>query len=55
MVAVWAEADLVVADQFRDGNVPAKQEPLICAKLALTSLCGLLWLNCFQVKRAQER
>jgi hypothetical protein len=25
MVAVWAELDLVVADEFRDGNVPAKQ------------------------------
>ena len=23
---LWAEADLIVADQFRDGNVPAKQE-----------------------------
>ncbi len=34
MVAVWAEADLVLADEFRDGNVPAKQDPLTCAKLA---------------------
>jgi hypothetical protein len=34
MVAVWAEADLVLADEFRDGNVPAKQEPLTCAQLA---------------------
>ena len=24
MVAVWAEADLIVADEFRDGNVPAQ-------------------------------
>jgi len=38
MVAVWAEADLVVADEFRDGNVPAKQEPLTCAKLAFGAL-----------------
>src|SRR5208283_5140556 len=38
MVAVWAEADLVLADEFRDGNVPAKQEPLTCAKLALAAL-----------------
>lgn len=38
MVAVWAEADLVVADQFRDGNVPAKQEPLTCAQLAFAAL-----------------
>ena len=27
MVAVWAELDLVLADEFRDGNVPAKQAP----------------------------
>src|SRR5713101_6825572 len=38
MVAVWAEADLVLADQFRDGNVPAKQDPLTCAKLAFAAL-----------------
>jgi hypothetical protein len=38
MVAVWAEADLVVADEFRDGNVPAKQAPLTCAKLAFAAL-----------------
>jgi hypothetical protein len=38
MVAVWAEADLVLADEFRDGNVPAQQEPLSCAKLAFAAL-----------------
>jgi len=38
MVAVWAEADLVLADEFRDGNVPANQEPLACAKLAFAAL-----------------
>jgi hypothetical protein len=38
MVAVWAEADLVVADEFRDGNVPAKQEPLTCAQMAFEAL-----------------
>ena len=38
MVAVWAEADLVLADEFRDGNVPAKQSPLHCAKLAFAAL-----------------
>lgn len=38
MVAVWAEADLVLADEFRDGNVPAKQDPLNCAKLAFAAL-----------------
>lgn len=38
MVAVWAEADLVLADEFRDGNVPAMQEPLNCAKLGFAAL-----------------
>lgn len=38
MVAVWAELDLVLADEFRDGNVPAKQAPLTCAKLAFAAL-----------------
>jgi hypothetical protein len=27
MLAVWAETGLVLADQFRDGNVPAQMEP----------------------------
>jgi hypothetical protein len=38
MVALWAEADLVLADEFRDGNVSAQQEPLTCAKLAFAAL-----------------
>ena len=38
MVAVWAEADLILADEFRDGNVPAMQNPLTCAKLAFAAL-----------------
>jgi hypothetical protein len=38
MLAVWAEADLVLADEFRDGNVPAKQAPLTCAKMAFAAL-----------------
>lgn len=38
MVAVWAEADLVLADEFRDGNVPARQEPVNCARLAFAAL-----------------
>ena len=38
MLAVWAEADLVLADEFRDGNVPARQEPLTCAKRAFSAL-----------------
>jgi len=38
MVAVWAEADLVLADEIRDGNVPAQPKPLTCAKLAFAAL-----------------
>lgn len=38
MLAVWAEADLVVADEFRDGNVPAIQEPLNCCRMAFEAL-----------------
>src|SRR5712691_6274162 len=38
MVAMWAEADLVVADEFRDGNVPARQAPLTCAQMAFAAL-----------------
>jgi len=38
MIAVWAEADLIVADQFRDGNVPANQEPLSCCRMAFQGL-----------------
>ena len=38
MVAVWAELDLVLADEYRDGNVPAKQDPLTCAQLAFAAL-----------------
>ena len=40
LVAVWAEADLVLADEWREGNVPANQEPLNCAQLAFAALPG---------------
>jgi hypothetical protein len=32
MLAVWAEMDAVLADEFRDGNVPAMMAPLAVAK-----------------------
>jgi hypothetical protein len=28
MLVLWAEMNVVVADQCRDGNVPAQQAPL---------------------------
>jgi len=37
-VAVWAEADLVLADEFRDGNVPAGMAPLRLAQQAFAAL-----------------
>jgi len=38
MLAVWAEMDLVLADEFRDGNVPALLRPLTVAKAAFAAL-----------------
>jgi len=38
MLALWAEMDLVLADEFRDGNVPAQQEPLPVARRAFQAL-----------------
>jgi hypothetical protein len=38
MVAHWAEADLILASEFRDGNVPARQSPLNCAQMAFSAL-----------------
>jgi len=38
MLAVWAETNLVLADEFRDGNVPAMMDPLRVAKRAFAAL-----------------
>ena len=38
MTAVWAELNRVVADQFRDGNVPARVAPLPVAQAAFAAL-----------------
>ena len=38
MLALWAEMNVIVADQFRDGNVPALQNPLGVARCAFQSL-----------------
>ena len=38
MLAVWAEMDLVLADEFRDGNVPAAMKPLAVARAAFAAL-----------------
>ena len=38
MLAVWAEMNLVLADEFRDGNVPAQMEPRRVAQRAFAAL-----------------
>jgi hypothetical protein len=38
MVAMWAETGLILADEFRDGNVPAQSAPLTCAQAAFAAL-----------------
>jgi len=38
MLAVWAETNVVLADEFRDGNVPAMMDPLTVAKKAFAAL-----------------
>ena len=40
MLAAWAETGLVLADQFRDGNVPAQMEPREVAQRAFAALPG---------------
>ena len=38
LLVAWAEADLVVADEFREGNVPARQSPLPCVRAGFAAL-----------------
>lgn len=38
LVAVWAEEDLIVGDEFRDGNVPGCKDPLSSVKRAFAAL-----------------
>jgi hypothetical protein len=40
MVALWAEMNVVVAEEFRDGNVPALKDPLRVAQQAYMTLPG---------------
>jgi hypothetical protein len=39
-VVVWAETDVVLADQFREGNVAGMMQPLTAAKAAFAALPG---------------
>ena len=38
MLAVWAETGLILADEFRDGNVPAHYQPLNVVRTAFQTL-----------------
>lgn len=38
LVAAWAETGLILADEFRDGNVPGVMSPLTCTKTAFAAL-----------------
>ncbi len=40
LLALWAEMDLALADEFRDGNVPAHVEPLPTVQRAFAALPG---------------
>jgi hypothetical protein len=45
---MWAEEDLVVADEFRDGNVPAGMQPLSVARRAFQSLPDVVTERAFR-------
>jgi hypothetical protein len=38
LVAAWGETGLVLADEFRDGNVPGDMAPLACARAGFMAL-----------------
>ena len=38
LVALWAEQDLIVTDEFRDGNVPGGKDPLSSVRRAFDAL-----------------
>jgi hypothetical protein len=38
LVSVWVEEDLIVGDEFRDGNVPGNKDPLTSVKRAFEAL-----------------
>lgn len=52
LVAVWAEEDLIVADEFRDGNVPGGKDPLSSVKRAFDALPSWVETCCFRADSA---
>lgn len=48
MTVVWAELTRVVADQFRDGNVPASFAPFPVAQAAFAALPSTIQAYCYR-------
>jgi hypothetical protein len=51
-VAVWAEAGVVLATEFRDGNVPAAKDPLGCVQAAFAELPNTVTTLAFRADSA---
>jgi hypothetical protein len=52
LVAVWAEQQLVVADEFRDGNVAGGEDPLTSVQRAFANLPPWVTERCFRADSA---
>jgi len=48
LVTVWAEQDLIVGDEFRDGNVPGGKDPLTSVRRAFAALPAWVERRCFR-------
>lgn len=48
LVAVWAEQDLIVGDEFRDGNVPGGKDPLTSVRRAFAVVPAWVDRRCFR-------
>jgi hypothetical protein len=48
LLAVWAEQDLIVGDEFRDGNVPGNKDPLTSVRRAFAALPAWVERRCFR-------
>ena len=52
VLVLWAEENLVVADEFRDGNVPAGMEPLTAARRGFAALPATVTERAFRADSA---
>jgi hypothetical protein len=48
LVALWVEQDLIVGDEFRDGNVPGNKDPLTSVKRVFAALPEWVEKRCFR-------